>query len=242
MDQQDCNNFFTISTALDLPSNSQWRWKLITLPFLDVLVIKTGPNLATKVYRKPTHTGRYLHFKSNHPLHIKRGVARGLVICQDQKDFNREIKNIRHDQILNEYPQEFFDSIMKPGRGNCPSSDTIYQSTVIIPYVRGISEKFRCIGNHFNVRTIFKSKHTLCGTMMKTGPVRDVQQMKQCVYSILSERGRCYIGETSRPLEVRVKEPKYNPTQGMLEKSKLAQHAYKEGQKICWKECEGPAD
>jgi hypothetical protein len=28
----------------------------------------------------------------------------------------------------------------------------------------------------------------------------------------------------------------------MLEKSKLAQHAYKEGQKICWKECEGPAD
>jgi hypothetical protein len=29
MDQQDCNNFFTISTALYLPSNSQWRWKLI---------------------------------------------------------------------------------------------------------------------------------------------------------------------------------------------------------------------
>jgi hypothetical protein len=42
--------------------------------------------------------------------------------------------------------------------------------------------------------------------------------------------------ETSRPLEVRIKEYKYNLTQGLLEKSKLAQHAYEESQKICWNE------
>jgi hypothetical protein len=34
------------------------------------------------------------------------------------------------------------------------------------------------------------------------------------------------IGETSRPLEVHNKEHKYNLTQGLLEKSKLAKHAY----------------
>jgi hypothetical protein len=96
-----------------------------THPFLEVLVMKRGPNLATKVYRKPTHTG-YLHFKSNHPHHLKGGVvhsfvSRAKVICQDQKDFNREIKDIRHVLILNEYPQEFVDSIMKPGKSNRPS-------------------------------------------------------------------------------------------------------------------------
>jgi hypothetical protein len=115
-----------------------------TLPFLDILVMKKGPNLATKVYRKPTHIGRYLHFKSNHPHHVKRGITQSLVsgakvICQDRKDFKREIKNIRHDLILNEYLQEFVDSIMKPGRSNHPSG-TIYQSMVIIPYV-GVSLK-----------------------------------------------------------------------------------------------------
>jgi hypothetical protein len=45
-----------------------------------------------------------------------------------------------------------------------------------------------------------------------------------------------YIAVISRPLEVRIKEHKYNLTQGLLEKSKLSQHAYEEGHKICWKE------
>jgi hypothetical protein len=86
--------------------------------------------------------------------------------------------------MLNENPQEFVDSIMKPSRSNRSSSYTIYQGMVIIPCVKGISEKFRCIGNRSNVRTIFKTKHTLHGTSMKFGPVRDAQQTKQCTYNI----------------------------------------------------------
>jgi hypothetical protein len=138
--------------------------------------------------------------------------------------------------MLNENPQEFFDSIIKPSTRNCPSLDTIYQGTVIIPYVKGFSEKVRRIGKRFNVRTIFKTKYTLRGALIKTGPVRDAQQTKQCVYSIPCDCGRRYIGETSRPLEVRIKGHEYNLTEGLVEKSKLAQHAYDEGHKICWNE------
>jgi hypothetical protein len=74
------------------------------------------------------------------------------VICQNQKDLNNKIENIRHDQMLNEYPKEFTDSVMKPSTRNHPSSDTIYQGIVIILYVTGTSKKFRCIGNSFNLR------------------------------------------------------------------------------------------
>jgi hypothetical protein len=54
--------------------------------------------------------------------------------------------------------------------------------------------------------------------------------------SSLCDCGRCYIDETSRPLEVCMKEHKHNLTQGLLKKSKLAQHAYEEGHKNCWKD------
>jgi hypothetical protein len=51
------------------------------------------------------------------------------------------------------------------------------------------------------------------------------------------ECGRCSFAETGRPLEeVRIKEHKCNLTQGLLENSKSAQHAYKEGYRTHWKE------
>jgi hypothetical protein len=124
--------------------------------------------------------------------------------------------------VLNEYPQEFVDSVIKPSRSSRHSSDTIYQGTLIITYIKGISEKLRRNGNRFNLRTIFKTKHTLRVTLMKPGQVGDAQQTKQRVCSIPCDYGRCYTGETSRPLEVGVRKHKHNLTQGLLEKSKLA--------------------
>jgi hypothetical protein len=70
---------------------------------------------------------------------------------------------------------------------------------------------------------------------MKTGLVRNAQQTKQCVYNMPCDFGNCYISETCRHMEVRIKEHKYSLTQGLLENLKLAEHAYEEGHKICWK-------
>jgi predicted GIY-YIG superfamily endonuclease len=128
---------------------------------------------------------------------------------------------------------------MKPSRSSRSSSGTIYQDMVIIPHVKGISEKLEYTGNRFNVRTTFKTKHTLRGTLMETEPARDAQQKQQSVYSITCDCGRYYIGEISRPLEVRIKGHKYNLTQSLLGKSKLAQHVYENGHKIRWNEEKG---
>jgi hypothetical protein len=160
-------------------------------------------------------------------------VSRAKVMCQNQKNFNK-LKTINHDLMISEYPKECVDFVMKTTVRNRCTSDTVYHGTVVIPYVKVIFEKFRRFGNCFSLRNIFTIKHTLRGTLMKTGPVRDARQMKQCVYSIPCDCDRCYIGETSRPLKVRIKEHKFNLTQGLLEKSKSAQRAYAKGHKICW--------
>jgi hypothetical protein len=67
---------------------------------------------------------------------------------------------------------------------------------------------------------------------MRTRPEGDPQQTAQCVYSISCECGRTYNGETGRPLAVRLRECRHNLIGGLLEKSKLAQHAYEEGYRV----------
>jgi hypothetical protein len=45
---------------------------------------------------------------------------------------------------------------------------------------------------------------------------------------------RKHIGETSRPLGIRLKEHKHNLRLGNVEKSKLSTHATEEGHRIVW--------
>jgi hypothetical protein len=83
-------------------------------------------------------------------------------------------------------------------------------SSVYIPYVKGVSEKFECIGNCYNIRTIFIGKHILRSSLVKSRLERDPQHMAYCICSIRCECGRSYIGETSRPLSIRLLEHRHS--------------------------------
>jgi hypothetical protein len=96
-----------------------------------------------------------------------------------------------------------------------------------VPCVKGVSEKFKRIANRYNIVAIFK--YCFRDSFMKTKPERDPQLTAQCVYSIPCEYGRSYAYKTGRPLAVRLLEPMHNLKDGLLETSKLAQHAYEEG-------------
>jgi hypothetical protein len=60
--------------------------------------------------------------------------------------------------------------------------------------------------------------------------------MAQCIYSIPCECGRSYIGDTGSLLAVRLREHRHCLIEGLLEKSKLAQHAYAKGHSPGWDE------
>ena len=86
-------------------------------PFLDVLVKRNSRNgnitthslLSTTIYRKPTHTNRYLHYTSRHPKHQKLTVAKTLLSrvnthITDNTQKHSELQNIRSTLRLNGFP------------------------------------------------------------------------------------------------------------------------------------------
>jgi hypothetical protein len=48
----------------------------------------------------------------------------------------------------------------------------------------------------------------------------------------MNECGRSYISKIGRPLAMQLCEHRHNLKEGLLEKSKLTQHAYEEGHKV----------
>jgi hypothetical protein len=67
---------------------------------------------------------------------------------------------------------------------------------------------------------------------MRTRPEGNPQQMAQCICNIPCECDRSYIGETDTQLAIRLREHGHTLKEGLLEKSKLAQHAYEDGQRV----------
>jgi hypothetical protein len=54
-------------------------------------------------------------------------------------------------------------------------------SVYYIPYVTGVSEKFKRIGNQYNIRMIFRTRHTVSSLFMKTRSERDPQQTAEAI-------------------------------------------------------------
>jgi hypothetical protein len=135
--------------------------------------------LATEVYTKPTDTGRYLDFRFNDPPHVQRGIIqclhnRTFTICQERQDLFIEVGNLTRDIQLSGYPQGFIDSVINSKGSISPNKEGKPLGSVYIPYVKGVSERFRRIGNRYNIRTIFKTKRALRSSLMRTRAERDL--------------------------------------------------------------------
>ena len=110
-------------------------------------------------------------------------------------------------------------------------------ATVVLPYVRNISESIRRILTPLNIRTSFTPCKTLRNILVSAKDCTPPAKKKGIVYEIqCASCKESYIGQTGRTLEHRLKEHQrsLSTTELVYNTSAVAVHALKTGHCIDW--------
>ena len=217
-----------------------------TIAFLDTLVTRHDDgSLSTTVFRKKTHTDRYLDFSSHHPLVHKAAVTRTLLtradrICTFQCDRDTEKKHVSKALESNGYPKTLIHQHWRPPPTlTPPPSPDMPKATITLPYVRHLAESIRRILVPLNVRVCFRPHRTLKQSLVRLKDHTPPEKKAGVVYRIpCGTCGRAYIGQTGRTLDQRLKEHKRALTSGNPAHSAVAEHAMEEMHVINWGEAQ----
>jgi len=200
------------------------------LPFLDLQIHrKNNGTLNFSVFRKKTHTNRYLDSSSYHPLSQKLSTAKALFYRAHKNCSNEhlgtEIKNITEALKLNGYnnslirkelnwastkfsnEQTSVNNATNSNDTNSTGNNAIRKRYASAPYIKGASERTAKILKPFGIQLAHKSNHSLRSQLVHVKDSRLPDEKTSVIYRInCKDCSHRYIGETSRELGKRVRE------------------------------------
>jgi len=214
---------FTIDEG-DIVNNS--------INFLDVTITKNGDgSLSRKVFRKETHSNRYLDWNSHHHRSQKISVIDSLVmrairIC-DSNSIDAELKFIERVLIGNGYPAHVLNrriDYMK-NRSNTTSSQNKDEKWCAIPFCGDVTYKVASIiRSGLNRNLGYYTGRKLSSFITNYKDKRN--RVNAGIYKILCNCGAIYIGETKRDFRIRQKEHEADIRLGRIGPSPLAEHEH----------------
>ena len=190
------------------------------IPFLDTIVKpEADGKLSATVYRKPTHTDRFLQWDSHHHLSAMFSVIHTLshrvqIVCSNPELLHKEKTHLRNVLTQCKYPKWALDKVER--RLNKPSSEASdganNQGTtgaqpankevetkghIVIPYTQGLCESIKKICGMYGIQTYFKGSNTIRNLWFQCGNLSCDDE---------------YIGETSRTFGETYKEHLKDPS------------------------------
>ena len=185
------------------------------------------------------NTDQYLAYDSHHPQSVKRGIVKCLYdrakhLITKPSVISKEKKHLPSVLVSNGYPSSFIRKLTKttrPTANNEPTQE--FQSTAVLPYIKGVSEVLRRCLQQQDIRTVFKSDTTLRSYLVR--PKDALEPDKQgVVYKIPCQYGKVYIGETGRAMKDRIKEHDRDIRLTHSQTSAVSEHANKTGHFPLW--------
>ncbi|XP_066021382.1 uncharacterized protein [Pocillopora verrucosa] len=167
------------------------REKDKNFPSLDLNVSRgVEGNLETSVYRKPTHTDKYLAFYSHHPICHKTSVVKPFLRRADCLPSSldsraEERKYIFNVLKANGYKKTFLRNCQKPvATSNTSNEREPATGFVVIPYIQSVTESVKRILNSHNVKVAPKPFQTLGRIFAKPKDPVTKELRTEAIYSI----------------------------------------------------------
>ena len=196
------------------------------LSFLDTIVTRDNGSLIINVYRRLTHTDRYLDYSSHHDKQHKISTARTLLHRAAHLPNTNEGKQQEKHHVLNAlrnngYPKIFLDEVEKRRARKTeivPSPEELVRiffenvapknnpSYAVLPYINIITEPLKRLLKRHDIRTTTKPLRTLEQHFPSPKDRPLPEKQTNVVYKI-NCAGRPWgcIGETGRGFETRIK-------------------------------------
>jgi len=191
--------------------------------FLDVAIILDEQRISFDRYEKPTNTGRYINYHSQHPLSQKRSIIYGLIdrtiLLSHPKYHGKNLDCVINILLNNCFPLPFIfttinrrikmlaNKIVRDIKINDQLSQIKQNNFFTIPYVKSISESFLPIVNKHGFDIAYSVPNTLNKFIRKGKDRIDSKSQNDVVYKInCLNCDNSYVGQTKRQLGTRLKE------------------------------------
>jgi len=221
--------------------------------FLDVSVGLDDGRIIFDRYEKPTNTGRYINFYSQHPLSQKRSIIHGLVdrtlLLSHPKFHGKNLTHVVNILLDNCFPLPFIFATIKTRintlinrtvnktKDNDHMSQLSQKHYFTIPYIRSISESFIPITKKFSHDIAFSIPNTMNKIIKRGKDKIEHMSTNDRVYKInCLNCEKSYVGQTKRQLQTRVKEHMSDITEknGLI--SVISEHRLEKNHDMNWTE------
>lgn len=219
------------------------------LPFLDGEIYRIGKQLEMTVFRKPTHSGRYLNFNSHHTISSKCSVADALFaraesIISDENKKQEEFRTIRRELLQNGYPAALIKRRLSrvqekknSAKGQVEKDPT--RCTIVMPFVDGTTQALQRVLKPLEIRVVGKSLSWKWSLQHHLKDSESRENEPGVIYRIkCNDCLETYIGETGRTAKIRVKEHAAHAKNGRFDMSAAADHALNKAHHLDWEKVE----
>ena len=220
--------------------------------FLNTTVIRHNGSLLTDWFMKPTCSGRYINYYSNHPFKYKKNTIFSLVdhaiLLSDDRFHHKNILKVKAILTNNCFPANIINKfvnnrlkLLKTRNNDDRNVDndnsirTKFDRIIQLPYVKELSEDVSRFLQSTGMQSVYSIPKKLNSLIRRVKDPLPLEEKIGVVYKInCANCSSSYIGQTKRQLDTRIKEHFNNIKVHNSNYSVISNHRLDNGHNFDW--------